>query len=299
MITYWLLAFMTLFTSLTAEIIEWQRDNGSLMQGYLTVQTTENEKFPILLMIQGSQKESVLALHTSVNNHLANSPIAILSFEKRGYDLDGNLNNKLYDKCDYFDNRIKDGQLAIDQIKKGAIPNWNGQIFLGGASEGGAVAARLAAKNPDLDGVMLFCTGGGLPFKEEILMTVRKWEKNAGKKDKEIKFKLGLIQAQILVMQAHPSTKLNFGGYTYKWWSSHLGRRTLDDIVQINSPLYYVHGTEDELLPIESADLVAKVMQNRPGFVYKRYEGVRHAIDNLIYPAWDEGINWIKEHIKY
>lgn len=273
-----LLFFPLLAKASTSEKIQIQRADGSLLTAYITL-PDHRESYPVAFIVHGSQCESIWQWHEGFNMISLDFGAALVTLEKQGIYSPEEIDFIEYDNTNTFDNRVEDHLLFVQKLREDKIiPRWNGCLIMIGGSEGGRVAISLSVKIPEVKATALYTCGGGLPTPEELKIAFMKFLISVGETDEEIAFMMVLLDEKIDEMIAYPASDKYFLTCTYKWWSSHLSRFFLEELVQINHPIFYAHGTDDQVIPIESADKVAETFSllGKNNLIYMRLEGYDH-----------------------
>src|SRR5579872_4140445 len=103
--------FLTLLAAslLATERLELSRSDGSALVSYYD--TPAKDSFPILLLIQGAQLESVKRLHQSLKGSAQEKKWGIVSIEKRGISESEPIDQKEYLTHYSLTERLADYQL--------------------------------------------------------------------------------------------------------------------------------------------------------------------------------------------
>ncbi|MCC6127724.1 MAG: alpha/beta hydrolase [Chlamydiae bacterium] len=290
-----------LFSEMTS--IRLPREDGSLIKGYLSLPDGEGS-FPVIVFIDGSWENSVLAFHEKLSSRFNPHQIALLSIEKRGLSAtDIDRQDFLEHNC--FEERLQDHILLLGAIENREISGCNGGCILLGASEGGKIAPKLNLLFPELiKGLVLIGSGGGLSFAEE--MKYQFWqrvEEMSFLKRKSFKMRGALMPSEhdesYAKMLASPDSLEIYRSKTWKWWASYLRYDVALDLLKVDAPIYMIHGELDTMVPIESADLIKKAFDeaNKTNFTYARYSDVGHSLagrEDVYLPMTE----WIK-HVAF
>lgn len=292
-----LLLFPLLSYAEPIEKIELLRSDGSVLKGYMTC-PVNLDSYPIAMIIHGSQCESISAWHEDFTALATQLGVALVTLEKQGIYSQNEINVREYDLTNCIEHRLEDALWFIEKVREGAvIPKWNRQMIMFGGSEGGRVAAAVSAQTPEVMATALYTCGGGLSSIEELTIAFAKYMKSHGESDEEIEETLQVLDGLIQEMLTNPTHEKKFMEYTYKWWASHLSRHTINDLVQIDHPIYYVHGSADAVVPIESADFVAERFkeQGKLDFYYRRLEGYDHDLRTFPPQIMEEMIKMLED----
>jgi len=110
-----------------------------------------------------------------------------------------------------------------------------------GVSEGGGLAAELAAEFPAIHHLVVIGSGG-LTMREDIEILARR------------QGRLEEIQSEIAAIASDPeSPDKRLLGQPYRYWSSMLDIDPLPIYLRVRQPTYVVMGEKDESVPVESA----------------------------------------------
>lgn len=282
-----LLSFLTFFTctffafineALASDKFQIQRPDGSILTGYITL-PEKLESYPVAFIVHGSPCESIKSWHDDFNSLAATFESALVTLEKQGIYSPEEKDMWEYDQFNSFDRRVEDHLFFIQKLREGQIiPGWNGAIVMLGGSEGGRVSISVSSQTPEVKATMLYCCGGGLTSIEELKITFLKFLTSFGQSDEEIASDLHFLEEKIYEMINNPASDQYFLSYTYKWWASHFSRDFLSELLSINHPIFYVHGSADQVIPVESADKVAEIFRERgkDNLVYLRLHDHDH-----------------------
>ncbi len=268
--------FFNIFTFLlianlaATERIDLARDEKSHLIGYYDV--PEKENFPVVILLQGAQEESVRRLHDSLKDLFLPSGLGVASLQKQG------IGEKSYRKYNKIQNRIDDHALFLS--KKESIPGWNGKFFLIGQGEGGRVAASVAKSQDHLLGIILIASGGAWTPQAEALASFRNEMVKNGFHPQYIHSFLVQSKTQFENAMKHPSDEMDLFGFSYQYWESLMKVNLLENLSQLDSPIYYIHGDLDDRIPLESANALIENLKEKKNFISKRYPYGREIIQN-------------------
>jgi alpha-beta hydrolase superfamily lysophospholipase len=269
--------------------IAFEREDASVLQVYCSL--PETDRFPILIVCQGSQYQSVVNLHQEFLPKARNLGMALISVEKRGFYPDY-FNEEEYAEYNCFAQRIADYNLIIKQLQDGYLEHWDRRIVVLGGSEGGVIAGALSSNIPEIIATMLFSSGGGLSFADELLLNVKKLQP-----EQFVDQAVAKLKEQFDAMIADPDPHKIFQGYTYKYWASFLYNMECHNaLLKATMPIYCVHGIEDTMTPIESADALANVFQTsgKSNLTYTRIPGYGHDLKKPPRNIIEEAFVWLK-----
>jgi pimeloyl-ACP methyl ester carboxylesterase len=248
------------------------------IHGYFSLPKNK-ESYPIVIAVQNSIRESILPFLHHFKEIADELEVALIGIEKEGIIGPDQIDERIYDLANFREKRIDDHIALIDEIRMGLFEGWNGEIIFLGGSEGGFIAIQLAAITPETEAAMIFSAGGGLSAREEAILGAEKYLKSMGTPSFVIPTLVTSFKSQLDKMVANPTPFEYFYDYTYLWWASHLSApSTLEAALNIQCPILYVHGTEDEIIPIESADTFVDTFQQmgKTNLTYLRLEGFTH-----------------------
>ena len=273
---YALLSALSLFATDRFEV---DRGDGSKIVGF--IDKPESESFAITLIIPGSQKETALRTHDSLKSDLGAIGECALTLEKQGIAGD-QIDDKEFTRFLSLDERLNDHLLILKNLKT-LIPNWNGKISILGQGDGGRIGAKLAAKTENVAALILIASGGGWPPLEEALYSFRSEMADKGFSPQYIQgFIVGAKQEFAQALET-PKAEQKAFGYSYKYWESLLKTNLLSDLVQLECPIYSVNGVNDDRVPIESVDAMAKYLKDKITLKRKEKQGREIIQDRKVY----------------
>lgn len=255
-----------------------ERQDGSVVEGYFS--PPDSSSTPIVFAIQGSSCESSQEWHASLSNQLNSLGLGLIVIEKQGISKDG-INLFEYNQVDCRQKRLEDCMLCLANMHA-IIPGWDGKLIFWGESEGGMLAANLAAQTPAAAAVLLFGVGGGMKPREEVKWMIYHRLERLGKQQEEIDQYMTILEEQMDLMLLDPTPNSQFLGKTYKWWASFLlEEEAALPLTQLSLPVCLIHGVEDSQIPVLSADLAAQVLAKSNALTYLRLEGYGHDLGGL------------------
>lgn len=223
----------------------------------------------VLYYVQGSSDDTVL----NATERLAAAAamgMDILMIERRGVTKEG-LTSPV-DAARYATKQVRVGdtlKLIGEDLKRRTAP---GPVILCGASEGGDVAAAVAAREPRITHVVLLGSGGGMTQAEELLSTWQQLPPQLGIKTRAD------LEAVFADIRANPEADKRWYGHPYRRWASYAFDLPMDDLLKVTAPIMLCHGDADTSVPVESARLVrdAFVAAGRTNLSYHEYAGADH-----------------------
>lgn len=281
------------------EKLTFSRADQSFIETYITI-PRDDQNYPLILLVQGSDRETVIGNHNSLAERFIPNGIALLSVEKRGINAEGK-DSQQFIEHDFFEYRLQDFSTVLAGLEQGILTKWNGELIILGGSEGGKIAPRLALKFPKhVVGIILVGSGGGIPFSEELKFQIELSSSNMNSfykfcfkiRDMILPRKIDDKYRKIL---EQPNSLEMWYEKTYRWWSSYLQYDPLPEMLQINIPIYMIHGAFDPKIPVESADAVKVAFDeaSKHNLTYVRCADLEHSLkgrDDLYLSM----IEWIK-----
>lgn len=264
--------------------IRFPRGDGTVVEGYFD-RPDDKTEVPVVVFVDGSHETSVTISHDKLASRFNPRKIGLISLEKRGITPE-RIDQDEFRAHDCFEERLQDYVLLLQQIKDRKIPGCNGRIVLLGGSEGGKIAPRLSLEFPaDVQGLVLIGSGGGLPFGEEMKFQSQQLIQQMGT-FKRLSYKIrGVcfpkeVEQHYEKMLGEPESLEMCGPKTWKWFASYLRYDLLSDLLKVETPIYMIHGEEDIMVPIRSADRVQEAFDQagKTNLRYARYGDLGHAL---------------------
>jgi pimeloyl-ACP methyl ester carboxylesterase len=158
---------------------------------------------------------------------------------------------------------------AIDGVL--SISNSGSPVLVIGHSEGGIVAARVAAMNKNVDHVAVLASGGPT----QLFQRVEDARQQTGNEAAEEIYKAWAG------IQADPNSVTRFfEGHPYRRWSSFLASSTTQELLKTNAAIYAAAGTQDKVVPIVELDVLrAELVAQGRRPVVERIEGADHGMN--------------------
>jgi esterase/lipase len=227
----------------------------------------------IFFYVQGSEYESVLPKV----GFLASAVIAggrAVMVEKRGVYPDSVTLETCYRYADKG-TRVNDYLSVLDDYLKNIAPDL--PVILVGGSEGGDVAAAVAAKNSRVSHLILIGAGGGWSQKTEFSHMVKEHPGYLGCSDtRELDSILSVIET------SRDSLKM-WAGHPYKRWQTYMNDSALVYLKTLNIPILLLQGSADVSVPAGSARALDSSMKalGKTNLDYIEYPDVDHAMVNV------------------
>lgn len=271
---------------------------------------------PLLVWFEGSGAQSVFrrfpeGLSGGLFTYLVaehSDRFHVVVVEKRGIEFTGGSEqhgnaegaSREYHEHATWEGRVGDGCLALDALLDHPMVDASLVLALG-HSEGGDIAAGVAAVRDDVTHVAVLAGAGGCQW-AELVMLLRHDLREEGLGETEIEEAVQqLFDDYRAIMAAPDSVDDLFYGHAYRRWSS-FGRRTpTESLVDAKAAIYLAQGTTDNAVPIESFDhvVVELLRRGRADVTVRRYPGADHGFatpddveQNGILEALDAAVAW-------
>lgn len=279
------LAFFFASPLFGTEAFEIEQEDGSKLTFYLD--TPKTSPFSITLIIPGSQNETTLRLHESLQTDLTQTGRGVLTLEKVGLNSDKSEFNRRLS----LDSRLQDHLELLESLKNGFLPDWDGKLSILGQGDGGRIGARLATLMENIEALILIAAGGAWSPLEETLYSFRSEMVDSGYSPQYIHGFLVQAKQEFAQAKKNPKSDLKAFGYTYKYWESLFKTNLLEDLTQLNCPIYSVNGVADDRVPIESVDAMAKLLHDKLTLLRVEKAGREIIQDPKTY---QEAISWMQ-----
>ncbi|MBI4865013.1 MAG: acetylxylan esterase [Candidatus Riflebacteria bacterium] len=144
-----------------------------------------------------------------------------------------------------------------------------------GHSEGGIVAARVAAEYPAVTHVASLA-GGGPSQLFDLANLARNGKFGDPKLDADARVK-GVLNEWAKIQADPTSTTKCVWSHPYRRWSSFLSSSTMSELLRSKAKVYLAHGTEDTSSSVTSMDVAhAELLAHGRDVTSERIEGVDH-----------------------
>jgi fermentation-respiration switch protein FrsA (DUF1100 family) len=271
--------------------------DGFALQAYEMRQVGREGKPPraLLFYVQGSEPDTV----TNAVERLAGAAmldIPIYMVERRGVTHEGVADERAFHEFSTKPVRVSDQRAVLDHVLRDAplgLP-----VILFGTSEGGDVAAAVAAQDARVTHLILLGSGGGWTQAMEFEHFIRTQGEYLGATS------LDDLRWRFADIRAHPDAMTMWAGHPYRRWSSYLWDAPLDDLLALDIPVFAAHGDADDSVPVESARALVRAFESRgkTNLTYREYEGADHAFrhvkrDMSMHPFLElDVLRWLHEH---
>lgn len=247
------------------------RSDGSELIYYLDRKGFEGAQ-PILLLLQGSDCNSIARLGSAPQFARMHPEAALLRIEKRGITRELEYREEAdredcpaaYLRNDSLQQRIDDARLVISKLRETG-DWWDEQLFIVGGSSGALVASRLGALVPEVKRVVIFGFGSRW-FEEDLLHGL-----GDGADSSEV---LGFFK----MMKANPSKEQFASGHSYYYWSEMTRFDQLEVLGAVDVTVLAIQGGRDESVsPKGAREMIAELhRQGRTHVTFKEYDQLDH-----------------------
>jgi hypothetical protein len=259
----------------------------------------------IFLYIQGSSAMSLyqvkkengsVSIGTTVPFDFATIPdnYLFVVISRKGFPFSTEMDKPFSIPKSYFENqtleyRANQADLVINDIYK-KLNKQVDKIIALGHSEGSDVVAKLGTINKKITHFGYWSGGGNTQFIDFVTF-IRKDVDKGNLTEEQAKVKIDSLFNDLRDIMSNPNATDKFwqgGDNSYKRWS-HFSEPPIENLLQIDKPLYVAIGTKDQAVTVESAYLIP-------------IEFIRHKKDNLTfkaYPNLDHGFEIELENGKF
>ena len=258
------------------------RTDGSLIDYYIKKNSPATRSNTILMVVQGSDCNSVVG-NASVNDlRLAWPGADLLLIEKYGITstLAYSKNDERKDcptdylKMDSLDQRVSDILLVISEVNASAT--YENFLMIGG-SEGAVVANTVASLTNLIDATASF-NGGGRWFLDDVIHSIRYGKQDTPELRAEIE---GFTEmASQIISNKH--MEIEISGHGSRWWRSVLQMDQLKQLDKVESPILILQSEKDQSVSVMSTDkMIDSLIKNgKKNITYKKYTELDHSFRN-------------------
>jgi len=262
---------------------ETPRPDGSTIHWFLDQPDAPASKVGLVVVMQGSSCEPVAKSEFLALTRAVFPEFSTVTADKYGIDPDADFDGKDNASCPQryhakstSSQRVADYQQILNNLSLAKW--WNGQLILVGGSEGGDIAARLAAQSRS-DAVVLISTGGGTTFGELVRASlIEQMERQSVPRDQWLD-----IDGIFARARANPESTEVEGGYSYRYWADSIDLKTVDDMLKTAAPILLIQGTDDTSTPLYTARTAvdAFIKEKRCNLTYWEKTGYSHSMVDL------------------
>ncbi|HYD01335.1 MAG TPA: alpha/beta hydrolase [Phycisphaerales bacterium] len=247
----------------------------------------------VLYYVQGSDDATVLHA-TERLAAAAAMGLDVLMVERRGVTERGLVSPDDAARFATKQTRVADTLALIrDDLSRRAKA---GSVILCGASEGGDVAAAVAAREPRLTHLVLLGSGGGMTQADELLSTWQHLPPQLGIRSRSD------LEAVLADIRANAQADKRWYGHPYRRWATYAFDRPLDDLLKVNAPILLIHGDADTSVPVASARSVrdAFAAAGKANLTYREYAGADHRFERAggasVFPRVEvDLVEWLRD----
>lgn len=227
----------------------------------------------LLFYVQGSGHASVL----DIVARLAGAPtlgLPVFVMQKPGITEAGIVDEALLHARSSLEARTRDHLAVLREVcRRHPI---DAPVIVVGGSEGGLVAAEMAAREPRISHLVLVSSGGGWTQERELRHLLSMHGEAAGARS------LDELDGWLDRIRRAPDSDRIWAGHAFRRWSSFLWATIRPDRLPVGLPVLLVHGGADRSVPVESARALrdAFVAAGRTELTYVEYPAADHALSD-------------------
>lgn len=251
-------------------------DDGFVLSAFdLHLQGRPKDERPDAWMfyLVGSEPVSVAESTAQYADLVARGFVVVL-LQPRGVARNGSVDQELFHKYETRQRRVADQRSVMDAYLSDA---GSAPVLLVGTSQGGVVAADVAASDARVTHLLMLASGGGLTQAEEMrTLFVERGQAPAEVSTAEA------LDAKFDEIQANPDSGALWLGHPFRMWSSYLWFRPMDGLTALSIPILLAQGTADEATPVESARAMRDEFSRlgRTNLTYAEFPGLDHHFDD-------------------
>lgn len=226
-----------------------------------------------MFYLVGSQPVSVTSSAAEYADMIARGFVVVL-LQPRGVAPDGTVDQAVFQQYETRQRRVADQMEVMDAYLKDSagVP-----VLLVGSSQGGVVAADVAARDPRVTHLLMMASGGGWTQAEEGTFQAGQGQYPPGISS------VDELNAKFDEIRAAPDSGEMWYGHPFRMWSSYLWFRPMEGLIATRPmPILLAQGTADVATPVESAramrDEYARL--GLTNLTYLEYPGLDHHFSN-------------------
>jgi len=257
-----------------------QRMSDSYIDVYYNKPPTD-KKMPIMIACQGSGTDDNTEGFLGLIGQFKDKVVG-MTIEKEGVNFgdQGDSVRVAYRENNTIYNRLYDYLRVLEYLKAHATW-WDGNVYVIGGSEGGLLAGMLASYYPNVKGLAILSFGGAMTFGEAWPIASGNQAKQDGKAtqaaiEKEEKATWDSLKR----IYNDPVFSKSYSGMdnSYAWWRSIMNLRLQNVLIDLNIPIFVGQGTNDMMVPIESARKLERAFKDagKTNLFYKEYQSYAH-----------------------
>jgi len=267
----------------TPQVQYLDRHDGSSIGYYLRQADSERPSDSLLVVVQGSDCNSVTRIERIEQVARALPQSDLLTVEKYGIDaalpystdVDRTDCPAAYLQHDRLSQRVADLKAVISRLSRA---NGYRKVVVIGGSEGAVVANMLAASGAPIHAVIAF-NGGGRLFLDDVLHSIRLDPSlSASAREESVQGFRGFGKH---VMTA-PEADLVVSGHGVRWWQEVLRLDQLAVLRKTRIPVLIMQGEADSSVSPAAVTGMIKQLQRagRSNIHYKAYAGLDHGMQS-------------------
>lgn len=258
---------------------------------YLSRQTVADTKLPLIVSVQGSGCMSNFTkrgelVYGGIQNlilNLANGKARVMVVEKPGVKfLDNSESPGTALGCSQeflAEHTLERWAEAVGASVRAAheLPELDrSKTLIEGHSEGGIIAARVAAENPSITHVASL-SGGGPTQLFDLAELARQNPPPAGSNSTTVDPGQRVFDAWKDIQTDPDSTAKFFLAHPYRRWSSFMKSSVYEELMKSNAKIYLAQGTLDKAVTVASFDVLrASLVSKERDLTVERLEGADH-----------------------
>jgi pimeloyl-ACP methyl ester carboxylesterase len=250
-------------------------DDGFVLSAFdLHLRGHSPDETPVAWMFYliGSEPVSVMQ-STEQFAELVARGFCVVLLQPRGVKGDGTVDLSVFRQYETRQRRAADQVAVMDAYlgSSGTLP-----VLLVGTSQGGVVAADVAASDSRVTHLLLMASGGGWTQAEELEHFVEQEPGTLGMSS------VTELAAKFDEIKAAPDSDELWAGHPFRMWSSYLWFRPMDGLTPLSIPIFLAQGTADRAVPVESARAMRDKFASlgKTNLTYVEYAGLDHHFEN-------------------
>lgn len=285
---------------------------------FYTYQKGQGIPSSIYMNLPGSDAQAIYTYHKDADGSYWFNSLTTFNFSylpddflfvivaKPGFGFFGDGSNQQVPKEYWVKTSLQDrvwrADVALNYVRTHLVKKPT-HVAVFGYSEGFYVAAKLAVQNKYITHLGIGGGGGYSDFYDFVLSNLKEVTAKTKSADSAIAVNSTIISSLEKIMEEPESLKMKYG-YTFKRWAS-FAEPALANLIQVNLPIYQVHGTDDDNTPIESAYAVPVEFARlkKTNLTFKAFPGANHSLithaDGKEVDHWNEMLSdffsWVKK----